>query len=300
MSIEDMTDDELFNPSDDNSEAGQTEQGEQNKPSEQATENEQGVSDNEQAQANTVTDDVGSDNANIGEPKQAETEPSVNEQDISKQLEAEFAQLKADLGLTDDDFNNSDDDGSPVAPILDDFDIETEEGLNAYFQAQAEYEQEYSVWQTEQQYQQFAQRFAEEQEAKQREQQISQQFEQAFKANPKFKEDFTNLQKWATEKPVKADPSSLYQGQDLMDILAEVASSADTYYQLAGMSEQQQYAKFGEIHARVQARKQQTNNQGQGFTKAPKPPTHGGSTAPTKRSEYDMSDDEFLEARGLA
>ncbi len=175
------------------------------------------------------------------------------------------------------------------------FDFGTQEGVDAYFQASEQYRQHIEQQKQEQLYQEFVQR----QQAEQTEKQIMADFQAKASADPKFKEDFKNFQEWMGDKPLAADISQLYQGADLVDVIAEIAGNADLYYELAGMSEQQQYAKYGEIHTVIQSRKQ-SQTPPQKHTKAPKPANHGGTNAPVKRSEYDMSDDEFLRARGLA
>lgn len=185
-------------------------------------------------------------------------------------------------------------DGAPQPPVVENFDLDTEEGLGQYFKAQSEYEEKLGDWK-------FDQKLQQREAAKlqqQREQEITNQFKQRFDANPKFKQDFEQLTTLMQDKPINADPSQLYQGEELMDLLEEVAASPDLYYEIASLPEQAQYAKFGEIQASIKARKA-PGNKNIRQSRAPRPPNHTKSNAPIARSDYDKSDDDFLAARGL-
>ncbi|WP_296205643.1 hypothetical protein [Psychrobacter sp. UBA3962] len=185
-------------------------------------------------------------------------------------------------------------DGAPQPPTVENFDLDTEEGLDQYFKAQSEYEEKLEDWK-------FDQKLQQREVAKlqqQREQEITNQFKQRFDANPKFKQDFEQLTTLMQDKPINADPSQLYQGEELMDLLEEVAASPDLYYEIASLPEQAQYAKFGEIQASIKARKS-PGNKNIRQSRAPRPPNHTKSNAPIARSDYDKSDDDFLAARGL-
>lgn len=185
-------------------------------------------------------------------------------------------------------------DGAPQPPAVENFDLDTEEGLDQYFKAQSEYEEKLEDWK-------FDQKLQQREAAKlqqQREQEITNQFKQRFDANPKFRQDFEQLTTLMQDKPINADPSQLYQGEELMDLLEEVAASPDLYYEIASLPEQAQYAKFGEIQASIKARKS-PGNKNIRQSRAPRPPNHTKSNAPIARSDYDKSDDDFLAARGL-
>lgn len=185
-------------------------------------------------------------------------------------------------------------DGAPQPPVVENFDLDTEEGLDQYFKAQSEYEEKLEDWK-------FDQKLQQREAAKlqqQREQEITNQFKQRFDANPKFRQDFEQLTTLMQDKPINADPSQLYQGEELMDLLEEVAASPDLYYEIASLPEQAQYAKFGEIQASIKARKA-PGNKNIRQSRAPRPPNHTKSNAPIARSDYDKSDDDFLAARGL-
>lgn len=185
-------------------------------------------------------------------------------------------------------------DGAPQPPAVESFDLDTEEGLDQYFKAQSEYEEKLEDWK-------FDQKLQQREVAKlqqQREQEITNQFKQRFDANPKFRQDFEQLTTLMQDKPINADPSQLYQGEELMDLLEEVAASPDLYYEIASLPEQAQYAKFGEIQASIKARKL-PGNKNIRQSRAPRPPNHTKSNAPIARSDYDKSDDDFLAARGL-
>lgn len=185
-------------------------------------------------------------------------------------------------------------DGAPQPPVVENFDLDTEEGLDQYFKAQSEYEEKLEDWK-------FDQKLQQREAAKlqqQREQEITNQFKQRFDANPKFRQDFEQLTTLMQDKPINADPSQLYQGEELMDLLEEVAASPDLYYEIASLPEQAQYAKFGEIQASIKARKSHGNKNIR-QSRAPRPPNHTKSNAPIARSDYDKSDDDFLAARGL-
>lgn len=185
-------------------------------------------------------------------------------------------------------------DGAPQSPAVENFDLDTEEGLDQYFKAQSEYEEKLEDWK-------FDQKLQQREVAKlqqQREQEITNQFKQRFDINPKFRQDFEQLTTLMQDKPINADPSQLYQGEELMDLLEEVAASPDLYYEIASLPEQAQYAKFGEIQASIKARKS-PGNKNIRQSRAPRPPNHTKSNAPITRSDYDKSDDDFLAARGL-
>lgn len=185
-------------------------------------------------------------------------------------------------------------DGAPQPPVVENFDLDTEEGLDQYFKAQSEYEEKLEDWK-------FDQKLQQREVAKlqqQREQEITNQFKQRFDTNPKFRQDFEQLTTLMQDKPINADPSQLYQGEELMDLLEEVAASPDLYYEIASLPEQAQYAKFGEIQASIKARKS-PGNKNIRQSRAPRPPNHTKSNAPIARSDYDKSDDDFLAARGL-
>lgn len=185
-------------------------------------------------------------------------------------------------------------DGAPQPPVVENFDLDTEEGLDQYFKAQSEYEEKLEDWK-------FDQKLQQREVAKlqqQREQEITNQFKQRFDTNPKFRQDFEQLTTLMQDKPINADPSQLYQGEELMDLLEEVAASPDLYYEIASLPEQAQYAKFGEIQASIKARKS-PGNKNIRQSRAPRPPNHTKSNAPITRSDYDKSDDDFLAARGL-
>lgn len=185
-------------------------------------------------------------------------------------------------------------DGAPQPPAVESFDLDTDEGLDQYFKAQSEYEEKLEDWK-------FDQKLQQREAAKlqqQREQEITNQFKQRFDTNPKFRQDFEQLTTLMQDKPINADPSQLYQGEELMDLLEEVAASPDLYYEIASLPEQAQYAKFGEIQASIKARKS-PGNKNIRQSRAPRPPNHTKSNAPIARSDYDKSDDDFLAARGL-
>lgn len=185
-------------------------------------------------------------------------------------------------------------DGAPQPPAVENFDLDTEEGLDQYFKAQSEYEEKLEDWKFDQKLQQREVVKLQQQ----REQEITNQFKQRFDTNPKFRQDFEQLTTLMQDKPINADPSQLYQGEELMDLLEEVAASPDLYYEIASLPEQAQYAKFGEIQASIKARKS-PGNKNIRQSRAPRPPNHTKSNAPIARSDYDKSDDDFLAARGL-
>lgn len=207
-----------------------------------------------------------------------------------KELEAKYAQLNEQSQQPKRAASN---DGAPVKPSIEDFDLDSEGGLDSYFSAQAEYDEKHQDWKLDQRLQQREQ--AKQQEQKNAE--ITQTFNARFKANPEFKENFQQLAELMQDKPIQADPSELYQGDDLMDILEHVAADHDLYYEMAGMTQSRQYAEFGRIHAQIQAKKGTSKAARQ--SKAPKPPNHTQANAPIKKNAYSMSDDDFLRSRGL-
>lgn len=261
---------------------------------------------NDEAQAETVeTDEVEQDeqtqagDAEGEQPDESDAEPERKGGRASERIkqlvaekkayEAELEQLRQQSQQPKQTANS---DGAPVKPNIDDYDLDTQ--LDDYFAAQAEYEEKHQDWKLDQRLQQREQ-------AKQQEQhnaEITNNFNERFKANPKFREDFQQLTELMQDQPVKADPSELYQGDDLMDLLEHVAADPDLYYELAGMTEQRQYAEFGRIHATIQARKGGASKAVR-QSKAPKPPNHTQANAPIKKNAYSMSDDDFMRSRGL-
>lgn len=206
-----------------------------------------------------------------------------------KAFEAELEQLRQQSQQPKQTANS---DGAPVKPNIEDYDLEN--GLDDYFAAQAEYEEKHQDWKLDQ-------RLKQREQAKQQEQrnaEIVDTFNARFKANPEFKENFQQLSELMQDKPIQADPSELYQGDDLMDILEHVAADHDLYYEIADMPQAKQYAEFGRIHAQIQARK---GGQSKAVrqSKAPPPPNHTNANAPIKKNAYSMSDDDFMRSRGL-
>ena len=206
-----------------------------------------------------------------------------------KAFEAELEQLRQQSQQPQQAANS---DGAPVKPNIEDYDLEN--GLDDYFAAQAEYEEKHQDWKLDQRLQQREQ--AKQQE--QRNAEIVDTFNARFKANPEFKENFQQLSELMQDKPIQADPSELYSGDDLMDLLEHVAADHDLYYELADMPQAKQYAEFGRIHAQIQAKKGGSSKAVR-QSKAPKPPNHTQANAPIKKNVYSQSDDDFMRSRGL-
>lgn len=247
-----------------------------------------------QAEPTQATDDD-VEGQEVDEQPSAEPKPKNRASDRIQQLVAEKKELEARLNQQSqapEQANQSSNDGAPVKPNIDDFDLEN--GLDDYFAAQAEYDEKLSDWKLDQRLQQREQ--SRQQEAKNAE--ITDTFNARFKANPEFKENFQQLATLMQDKPITADPSELYAGDDLMDLLEHVAADQDLYYELAEMSEKKQYAEFGRIHAQIQAEK---GGQSKAVrqSKAPKPPNHTNANAPMKRDPYKGSDDDVMRSRGL-
>ena len=263
------------------------------------------TNDEAQAEPQDTTDDEqdeptqGNDDADeSNDDSDAEAEPERKGGRASeriKQLVAEKKAFEAELEQlrqrSQQPRQTANSDGAPVKPNIDDYDLEN--GLDDYFAAQAEYEEKHQDWKLDQRLQQREQ--AKQQE--QRNAEITNTFNARFKANPEFKENFQQLAALMQDKPIQADPSELYQGDDLMDILEHVAADHDLYYELADMPQAKQYAEFGRIHAQIQAKKGTSKAARQ--SKAPPPPNHTNANAPIKKNAYSMSDDDFLRSRGL-
>ena len=264
--------------------------------------------EHDEAQAETVeADEVeqdeptqGDDNADeSADDSDAEPEPEKKGGRASeriKQLVAEKKAYEAELEQlrqqSQQPRQTANSDGAPVKPNIEDYDLDTQ--LDDYFAAQAEYEEKHQDWKLDQRLQQREQ--ANQQE--QRNAEIVDNFNARFKANPEFKENFQQLSELMQDKPIQADPSELYQGDDLMDILEHVAADHDLYYEIADMPQARQYAEFGRIHAQIQARKGGTSRAAR-QSKAPPPPNHTQANAPIKKNAYSLSDDDFLRSRGL-
>lgn len=251
------------------------------------------------SQDNDDADTKGEDKPEGDEPD-GETEPEKKPSRASdriKQLVAEKKAMEAELEQVRQQSQQpkqkqiTSDDGEPVKPRVEDYDLETQ--LDEYFEALGEYDEKHQDWKLDQ-------RLKQREQSKQQEQrnaEITSTFNERFKANPKFKDDFQQLTKLFEDKPIAADPSELYAGDDLMDILEHIAADQDLYYEIADMPEKRQYAEFGRIHAQIQSRKSAPKTARQ--SKAPPPPNHTKANAPAKRSPYSGSDDDFLAARGL-
>lgn len=246
----------------------------------------------EQTQGNDDADDESNDDSDAEpEPEKKGGRASERIKQLvaeKKAYEAELEQLRQQSQQPKQTANS---DGAPVKPNIEDYDLEN--GLDDYFAAQAEYEEKHQDWKLDQRLQQREQ--AKQQE--QRNAEIVDTFNARFKANPEFKENFQQLSELMQDKPIQADPSELYQGDDLMDILEHVAADHDLYYEIAEMPQAKQYAEFGRIHAQIQARKGTSKAARQ--SKAPPPPNHTQANAPIKRDIYSQSDDDFLRSRGL-
>lgn len=259
--------------------------------------------DDEEAQADTeeATDDDAESDGDESNEEETETEPEPKKKGRAseriqqllaekKELEAKYAKLNEQAQQPKQTDSS---DGAPVKPNIEDYDLDSEGGLDSYFAAQAEYDEKHQDWKLDQRLQQREQ--AKQQE--QRNAEITQTFNARFKANPEFKENFQQLATLMQDKPIQADPSELYQGDDLMDLLEHVAADHDLYYELAEMPPSKQYAEFGRIHATIQAKKGVSKAARQ--SKAPKPPNHTKANAPIKRDQYSQSDDDFMRSRGL-
>lgn len=266
----------------------------------------------EEAKAEPDADSEDNDDADTegedkpeGDEPDGETEPEKKPSRASdrirelsakaKAAEAEAEQLRQQLQQRDDPQQKQDKpqsaDGAPVKPNVEDFDLETQ--LDEYFEAQQKYDEQMDEWK-------FDQRLKQREQAKQQEAantEIEGKFKSRFDENPKFKDDFQELATMMQDKPINADPMQLYDIDDALDIVQEIAANPDLYYEIADMSEQRQYAEFGKLHAQIQSRKSAPKTARQ--SKAPPPPNHTKANAPAKRSPYSGSDDEFMEARGL-
>lgn len=250
------------------------------------------VEQDEPTQGNDDADDESNDDSDAEpEPERKGGRASERIKQLvaeKKAYEAELEQLRQQAQQPKQTANS---DGAPVKPNIEDYDLDTQ--LDDYFAAQAEYEEKHQDWKLDQRLQQREQ--AKQQE--QRNAEIVDNFNARFKANPEFKENFQQLSELMQDKPIQADPSELYQGDDLMDILEHVAADHDLYYEIADMPQAKQYAEFGRIHAQIQARKGTSKAARQ--SKAPPPPNHTNANAPIKRDIYSQSDDDFLRSRGL-
>lgn len=251
------------------------------------------VEQDEQTQGNDDADDESNDESDAeAEPERKGGRASERIKQLvaeKKAYEAELEQLRQQSQQPRQAANS---DGAPVKPNIEDYDLDTQ--LDDYFAAQAEYEEKHQDWKLDQRLQQREQ--AKQQE--QRNAEIVDTFNARFKANPEFKENFQQLSELMQDKPIQADPSELYQGDDLMDILEHVAADHDLYYEIADMPQAKQYAEFGRIHAQIQAKKGGTSRAAR-QSKAPPPPNHTQANAPIKKNAYSLSDDDFLRSRGL-
>lgn len=254
--------------------------------------------------ATTGETDAGDGTDGEGEGGEPEQKPS-RARDRIKQLVDERKELEAKLAKYEnatDPADNTTAEGSYTdtgGPDITQYDISSDEGINEYLKACDDYAIDKAV------NEKIAIRDRELSEAT-KTQQLTDEYTRAFERNPQFKDDMSNLVAWMDDKPVTADPSLVLQGADLMDVIAEVAGNSDLYYQLADMTETQQYAEYGKIHARLRREMPDDVNESappknanRVKTGAPKPPNHTKGNAPTKRNPYAVSDDDFLASRGL-
>ncbi len=182
-------------------------------------------------------------------------------------------------------------DGQPVPPNMDDFDLSTDDGLDAWLQAQSDYDTEVERYKIEQ--------VLNERENKQRQAeqqaQIENDFKQAFERNPQFKDNFGRLIQRYAHTPLNIDPSQVFHGQELMGVLDTLATDEELYYELAAMTETQALMRLGEVRATM--RMKQNKPDAVVKSNAPKPPTHTSANAPITRSPDNMSMDEFVKWR---
>lgn len=183
-------------------------------------------------------------------------------------------------------------DGAPVAPSLDDFDLSTEDGINEWLKAQADYDEQAKRYEFEK----FINERETQKQQAERQAQIENDFKQAFDKNPQFKDNFVKLIERHEHTPLAVDPSQVFSGQELMDVLDTLATDEELYFELAGLSQAQQLMKLGAIQAGLKTR----GNTPPPVSKAPTPPNHTKQTAPITRDVYDLSDSDFLKKRGLS
>lgn len=254
------------------------------------------VADNTEADG---TDEEGGEDSEGAEPEQ---KPS-RARDRIKQLVDERKALEAKLAKYEATHEPADNGGNSGytdtgGPDITQYDISNDDGINEYLKACDDYAIDKAV------NEKIAVR-DQERHAAETTQKLTDEYTRAFERNPQFKENMSDLVTWMDDKPVTADPSLVLQGDDLMDVIAEIAADSDLYYRLADMTETQQYAEYGKIHTRLNGSSSaqdnaKVNTQGDKRVKsnAPKPPNHTKSNAPTKRNPYAVSDDDFLASRG--
>ena len=196
------------------------------------------------------------------------------------------AELEAKLNQPQQSKSN---DGAPAAPNIDDFDLSTDNGLNDWLKAQADYDEQAKRYEFEK----FINERETQKQQAERQSQIENDFKQAFERNPQFKDNFAQLIERHEHTPLAVDPSQVFSGQELMDVLDTLATDEELYFELAGLSQAQQLMKLGAIQAGLKAR----GNTPPPVTKAPTPPNHTKQSAPITRSPDDMSMDEFMKWR---
>lgn len=199
------------------------------------------------------------------------------------------AELEAKLNQPQQSKSN---DGAPAAPNIDDFDLSTDNGLNDWLKAQADYDEQAKRYEFEK----FINERETQKQQAERQSQIENDFKQAFERNPQFKDNFAQLIERHEHTPLAIDPSQVFSGQELMDVLDTLATDEELYFELAGLSQAQQLMKLGAIQAGLKAR----GNTPPPVTKAPTPPNHTKQSAPITRDVYELSDSDFLKKRGLS
>lgn len=172
-------------------------------------------------------------------------------------------------------------------PNLDDFDLDTDEGLAGWLKAQEDYEKQAELDRLEELMQEREKRIKEQQ----RQVELENQFKNAFENRPNFKENFGNLIKRHEQTPFPVDVSEVFDGDELIDVLEMLASDENLYNELAGLSEKKALLRLGALQASKRTVVSKSN--------APKPPSHTKSNGSIKTDIHQLSDDEFFAARGL-
>lgn len=248
--------------------------------------------------ADTQTDNPQQENLsdeNQGEQQQETPKKSRAEQRIAE-LVAErnaerqrVAELEEKLQNTNRLKSNT---GEPVEPDIDDFDLNSEAGIDEWLQARNNYEREKERYH-------LRQLLDEERQLKQQvehQARLESDFKQAFERNPQFKDNFARLVARFEHTPISIDPSEVFNGQELMDVLDTLATDEELYYELAGMNQTQALMRLGVLQATMRIGKQSNMVK---RSNAPNPPNHTKANAPIARDPYEMSDKDFLKSRGL-
>lgn len=214
-------------------------------------------------------------------PKRSRAEQRINELVAkNKALEQQLAQQ--------DSNGQPETTGEPKAPDINDFDLNTEEGLQDWLQARDKHQTELENWR-------FEQRFSErerQQTQQAREQSIKAEIEKAVQSRADFSEVVQRGIEREQDTPLPIDLASLPIGAEQMpDLLYTLSKDEELYYDIAQSDPASALLKIGATLSRIEGRK--TAKPQTKVSNAPPPPKHTKANAPITKNPEEMTDEEW-------